>query len=51
MVSISAWNFEGSLAVIACGPGQMVDDARLAVVYAMDGGKDDIEFFEESFNW
>ena len=40
-----------SLAVIACGPGQMADDARRAVVNMLGRGYSRIEYFEESFNW
>ena len=39
------------LAVVACGPGQMVDDARRAVVNMLGKGYSKIEYFEESFNW
>lgn len=41
----------GSLAVVACGPGQMADDARKAVVEMLGRGLGRIEYFEESFNW
>ncbi len=42
------------LAVVACGPAMMADDARKAVVDVL--GRDrspssSIEYFEESFNW
>ena len=40
-----------SLAVIACGPARMADDARKAVVDALSRGRPAIEYFEESFNW
>ena len=39
-----------SLAVVACGPAKMADDARLAVVHALKGGHR-IDYFEESFRW
>ena len=39
------------LAVVACGPGQMADDARRAVVNMLGKGYSRIEYFEESFNW
>lgn len=39
------------LAVIACGPGPMADDARRAVVDMLAKGVSGIEYFEESFNW
>ncbi|KAH9204244.1 ferric reductase like transmembrane component-domain-containing protein [Leptodontidium sp. 2 PMI_412] len=40
-----------SLAVVACGPGMMADDARRAVVEMLGRGYGRIEYFEESFNW
>ncbi|KAL2065787.1 hypothetical protein VTL71DRAFT_3457 [Oculimacula yallundae] len=46
-----------TLAVVACGPGMMADDARRAVVRllgrggARGRGRGRIEYFEESFNW
>ena len=39
------------LAVVACGPGQMADDARRAVVNMLGRGYSRVEYFEESFNW
>ncbi|KAG9231306.1 ferric reductase like transmembrane component [Amylocarpus encephaloides] len=39
------------LAVVACGPGQMTDDTRKAVVQMLGKGYGKIEYFEESFNW
>ncbi|KAH7381933.1 ferric reductase like transmembrane component-domain-containing protein [Cadophora sp. MPI-SDFR-AT-0126] len=41
----------GDLAVVACGPGMMADDARRAVVTMLGRGVSGIEYFEESFNW
>ena len=41
----------GSLAVVACGPGQMADDARRTVVDLLGQGATGIEYFEESFQW
>jgi NAD(P)H-flavin reductase len=41
----------GSLAVMACGPAQMADDARRACVRALGRGYRGIEYFEESFKW
>lgn len=55
----------GSLAVVACGPGRMADDARRSVVDMQAGGgrsgggggeskasrRRTVDFFEESFNW
>ncbi|RYO96839.1 hypothetical protein DL765_011412 [Monosporascus sp. GIB2] len=41
----------GSLAVVACGPARMADDARKAVVDTLGRGRSKIEYFEESFNW
>lgn len=40
----------GSLAVVACGPARMADDARRAVVDMLGRGSN-IEYFEESFRW
>lgn len=41
----------GSLAVVACGPERMVDDARLAVVNTLRSSDCDIDYFQESFSW
>ncbi|RYP74410.1 hypothetical protein DL771_003077 [Monosporascus sp. 5C6A] len=41
----------GSLAVVACGPAKMADEARKAVVDMLGRGRSTIEYFEESFNW
>ncbi|KAG6228144.1 hypothetical protein E4U26_001213 [Claviceps purpurea] len=40
-----------SLAVVACGPARLADDARRAVVEAMDRTCCEIEYFEEKFRW
>ncbi|KAF6822849.1 ferric-chelate reductase [Colletotrichum plurivorum] len=43
---------EGSrLAVVACGPNVMADDARSSVVGMLGQGYSRIEYFQESFNW
>jgi predicted ferric reductase len=42
---------ERSLAVVACGPAKMADDARRAVVEALDVFPCQLEYFEESFRW
>lgn len=39
------------LAVVACGPAQMGDDARRACVRALAKGFRGVEYFEESFKW
>jgi hypothetical protein len=39
------------LAVVACGPAQMADDARRASVNALRNGCKGVEYFEESFKW
>ncbi|KAF2864728.1 ferric reductase like transmembrane component-domain-containing protein [Massariosphaeria phaeospora] len=39
------------LAVVACGPAQMADQARRASVRALERGCRGIEYFEESFKW
>ncbi|OAA66568.1 plasma membrane ferric-chelate reductase [Niveomyces insectorum RCEF 264] len=42
----------GRLAVVACGPALMADDARRAVVNVLgSNGAEDVEYFEESFQW
>lgn len=40
-----------SLAVVACGPATMADDARRAVVDALQRSECCIEYFEEHFTW
>ncbi|KAF5019322.1 hypothetical protein F66182_8679 [Fusarium sp. NRRL 66182] len=40
-----------SLAVVACGPAQMADDARKTVADLLRNGVTRIEYFEESFQW
>ncbi|KAG5664952.1 hypothetical protein KAF25_008686 [Fusarium avenaceum] len=40
-----------SLAVVACGPAQMADDARKTVADLLRNGMMRIEYFEESFQW
>lgn len=42
---------KGELAVVACGPGQLADDARRSVVRLLGKGYGKVEYFEESFNW
>ncbi|KAH8690570.1 ferric reductase like transmembrane component-domain-containing protein [Talaromyces proteolyticus] len=42
---------EQKMAVICCGPGSMMDDARAGVVCSMVNGFDEIDFFPESFRW
>lgn len=42
---------KGSLAVVACGPGEMADEARRAVVHILGRGENKVEYFEESFKW
>lgn len=39
------------LAVVACGPPQMADEARRAVVEVLGMGFGGVEYFEESFSW
>ncbi|TDZ13457.1 Ferric/cupric reductase transmembrane component B [Colletotrichum spinosum] len=39
------------LAVVACGPNVMADDARRSVVEMLGRGYSRIEYFQESFNW
>ncbi|KAM0287044.1 hypothetical protein ACHAQH_000729 [Verticillium albo-atrum] len=41
----------GSLAVVACGPARMADDARRAVVDSLGHTEAKVEYFEESFTW
>lgn len=40
-----------SLAVVACGPAQMADDARRTVYGLLRSGVGGLEYFEESFQW
>lgn len=45
-----------TLAVLACGPGNMMDDMRAAIVDAYGTGEGKVcpstlEYFEESFSW
>ncbi|KIR77478.1 ferric-chelate reductase [Cryptococcus gattii EJB2] len=54
--SISKLVGSETLAVLACGPGNMMDDMRAAVVdaYGIGEGKAStsrLEYFEESFSW
>lgn len=42
---------EESLAVVACGPAKMADDARRAVIDVLEAFPCQIEYFEESFRW
>lgn len=41
----------GSLAVMACGPARMADDARRAVVNMLGRRQCSVEYFEETFRW
>lgn len=41
----------GSLAVVACGPGGMIDDCRAACVANLSTKRATIEFFSEDFGW
>ncbi|KAF2279748.1 uncharacterized protein EI97DRAFT_413032 [Westerdykella ornata] len=41
----------GRLAVVACGPAQMADEARRACVGVLGAGYTGVEYFEESFKW
>lgn len=41
----------GSLAVVACGPGQLADEARRAVVSVLNRDVGSVEYYEESFKW
>ncbi|WXC44609.1 hypothetical protein QX201_004344 [Fusarium graminearum] len=40
-----------SLAVVACGPARMADDARRTVSDLLKRGVRGVEYFEESFQW
>ncbi|KAF2852580.1 ferric-chelate reductase-like protein [Plenodomus tracheiphilus IPT5] len=42
---------QGSLAVVACGPALMADQARKSSVEMLSKGYHGIEHFEESFKW
>jgi len=39
------------VAVMACGPARIADDARASVVEMLGRGWGKMEYFEESFNW
>lgn len=41
----------GRLAIVACGPAGMLDDARLAVVRALKSSRCTIDYFQDSFAW
>ena len=41
----------GSVAVVACGPARMADEARGAVVGVLGEGYHRVEYFQEAFNW
>lgn len=41
----------GRLAVVACGPAQMADEARSACVRVLAEGYSGVEYFQESFKW
>jgi hypothetical protein len=40
-----------SLAIMACGPAQMADQARQAGVAVLEKGFRGVDYFEESFKW
>jgi hypothetical protein len=42
---------QSSLAVVACGPAGMADQARGACVQMLEKGHKGVEYFEESFKW
>lgn len=42
---------QGSLAIVACGPASMADQARKASVKMLARGHRGVEYFEESFKW
>ncbi|PYH78571.1 hypothetical protein BO82DRAFT_342131 [Aspergillus uvarum CBS 121591] len=42
---------EGSVAVVVCGPAEMADLTRAAVLAARRGGAIGIEYFEEAYGW
>ncbi|ODQ66015.1 hypothetical protein NADFUDRAFT_51285 [Nadsonia fulvescens var. elongata DSM 6958] len=41
----------GSMAVVSCGPGQMMDDIRKQVSTNFESVNGRVEYFEEAFNW
>ncbi|RFN50191.1 hypothetical protein FIE12Z_5548 [Fusarium flagelliforme] len=52
VVNSASERVEGeSLAVVACGPAQMADDARKTVHGLLKTGVRGVEYFEESFQW
>lgn len=51
-IQCSARNALGSsVAVVACGPAKMADEARRAVVGVLGEGYHRVEYFQEAFNW
>lgn len=51
-VESASRRFDGeNLAVVACGPAKMADDARRAVVDMLGSRNSRIEYFEEAFRW
>ncbi|KAJ4983319.1 ferric reductase like transmembrane component [Stagonosporopsis vannaccii] len=40
-----------SLAIVACGPARMADEARMASVQMLAKGFRGVDYFEESFKW
>ncbi|KAH6625641.1 ferric-chelate reductase-like protein [Boeremia exigua] len=42
---------QASLAIVACGPARMADEARKASVQMLANGFRGVEYFEESFKW
>ena len=42
---------KGRLAVVACGPGAMMNDVRVAVVYELRRGNIGVQLFLENFTW
>lgn len=50
-MAIEGGKSDRGLAVVACGPSQMADDARRACVKVLGKGYRGVEYFEESFKW
>lgn len=49
--SAAAQDGRGAMAIVACGPEGLVDDARAAVVSSMRRSKHHIDYFQDNFFW
>ncbi|OAA58254.1 ferric-chelate reductase [Cordyceps fumosorosea ARSEF 2679] len=51
IAAVAASAGQGRLAVVACGPEGLLDDARLGVVRALQAAACTIDYFQDSFAW